>query len=177
MGAYPVGFDKGGELLAVTIDANGSTVVRAGSPVVRLSSHITRDWRLSPDGAALAFIEVDSSNGLRYVPRIIALSRADQGAVVAQSVAPSNTGLGVAWQPGSAAPTFGSEPSGVFAQGVSGGGFDVPLAWSPDGEALAVQRWSGSGYANAGAMQLELVTPSGRRTLETFSRFLGWAAR
>ena len=59
LGAYAVGFDPGGRFLAVIIDGRGSTLVRDGSELLNLSTQITRDWRLSPDGKQLAFIEAD----------------------------------------------------------------------------------------------------------------------
>ncbi len=188
LAAYAVGFSASGELTAVVIDARGSTVVR-GATAVSISSHITRDWQLSPDGSAIAFIEADTTNGLAYRARTVSLDGTRATSVQAQSLTTAGQQLGVAWRPGSAAPTVGEEPSaqnsGVTAQtselrtqnSLTASGFDVPLAYSKNGDFLAVQRWSGADFENAGVPQLQFVTPDGRMPLTGFTRFFGWASR
>ena len=174
----PVGFDAAGRLLAVVLDGRGSTLTRGGADARRLSAHLTRDWALSPDGAALAFVEANLDGGLRYLPRVAALAA---GAVSAASASIPHDGqaLGAVWPPAGGAPRFGHEPDaspgGVRAQ--AAGGFDVPLGFSRDGAALAVRRWSGSSFAEPGDARLQIVAGGERRTLDGFSRFHGWTAR
>jgi hypothetical protein len=181
-GAYAIGFDPQGHFLAVVIDERGSTLLRDMGEAVSLGNGITRDWRLSPDGASLAYIAADVSEGLRYLPRVAKLDGDAKGSVSAQSLDDSQA-LGVAWNPADDSPLFGREQpaaastlsGGVSAQNLAPTGFDVPLDYAPDGSALAVQHWSGSGFDNAGQMELQLVRDSGRITLTSLTRFFGWA--
>jgi hypothetical protein len=188
LGAYAVGFEPGGALIGVTIDGRGSHATRDGAEVTNFSTQITRDWRLSPDGSQLAFVEANLANGLRYIARTVSLDGSTSGSVEAQT-AGAGQQLGAAWRPGSPAATFGKEPPGstrsseigssesgsVEAQAIVG--FDVPLAYSPDGSALAVTHWSGQSFKDPGDAALELVASSGRTAVASFSRFFGWASR
>ncbi len=183
LGVYPVAFDPAGRLVSVVIDGRGSTAYRDGVEAARLSAQITRDWALSPDGALLAFIEADASAGLRYQAKVISLEGAAGGDVAAQSASAQGQQLGASWKPGAAAPTFGAEPLSAASDGAAlaqaaSSGFDVPLAYSAAGDYLAVQRWTGSGFASPGHVTIEVVSEDGGRTpLGAFTRFFGWAAR
>ena len=172
----PIGFDAAGRLLAVRIDARGSTLTREGVGVRWLSSHVTRDWALSPDGTQLAFVEANTWQGLRYLPRVVRID--GSGSVRAASTS-GQQAVGVAWAPSGGSPRFGSEPhtppGSVSAQSVIG--FDVPLAYSRDGTSLAVHHWSGGSFEDPGAPQLAIVSAAGRQSLSGFSRFFGWSAR
>lgn len=177
LGAYAVGFDPGGRFLGVAIDARGSTLFRDGQEVFQLSTQITRDWRLSPDGSQLAFVESDVSNGLRYIGRVVSLAGDVQRSAI--QAGPVVQSLGVAWAPGGQ-PTFGQEPNAVLeARGQSAAvtGFDIPLSYSADGSALAVQHWSGSDFSDPGQLHMEMVVNGERTALSDFARFYGWTAR
>jgi hypothetical protein len=179
LGAYAVGFDPAGRLVSVVIDGRGSTALRDGVQVALLSTQITRDWRLSPDGAQLAFIESDVTGGLQYRARVATLDGSAAGGVTAQALSTDGQQLGVAWKPGSAVPTFGGEPvarAGVTAQGLVSG-FDLPLSYSPDGSALAEEHWSGTSFSDPGRLTLAVQIDAGLVTLNGYSRFFGWAAR
>jgi len=182
LGAYTVGFDASGRLVLVVIDGRGSTAYRNGVEAAHLSAHITRDWKLSPDGSRLAFIESDTTEGVRYRSAIVLLDTGGSGEVAAQSAsAGDGQQLGVAWKPGAPDPTFGREPEtaagSASAQSLAGG-FDVPVAFSPGGSRLAVQHWSGPSFDRSGKMSLEVVAEDGSRTpFSAFTRFYGWATR
>ena len=181
-GAYPVGFDAEGRLLAIAIDNEGSRLLRDFAPLMTLSPGATRDWKLSPDAKALAYIEVLSDGGVQYVPRIVDLTDGAKGAVSGQTAAQPVQGLGVAWEPATLSPVFGFErgknPAGVSAQAAtSETGFDIPLAFSAGGQWLAVQHWSGSDFALPGEFAIELHSANGTLTLGSASRFYGWARR
>ena len=177
----PVGFDGEGRLLAVRLDARGSTLTRAGVAIRWLSAHITRDWALSPDGSRLAFIETNTDQGLRYLPRVVSvvLIEGDGAVSAAGETQETRQALGAAWPPGGGEPVFGKEPStppgAVGAQ--TGSGFDVPLGYSGDGSALVVRHWSGGGFAEPGTPRLEIVSGGGRQALSEFSGFFGWSVR
>jgi len=181
LGVFPVGFEPSGPLIAVVIDGRGSTVTRDGKDILSLGPTITRDWQLSPDGAQLAYVEANVENGLRYLARSASLSGG--ASVQAQSLSADVTALGVAWEPRTGRPTFGVEPGqelgSVTAQALKAdaGGFDVPLAYAPDGSSLAVMRWSGESFREPGTPKLELVDASGRTGIDEYTRFLGWARR
>jgi len=176
LGAYPVAVDGSGRLLSVVIDGTGSTLFRGGSELLRLSDQVTRDWRLSPDGTELAYIESSVRDGLHYLQKVAQL---DGPAAALAQQAQQGQQLGVAWNPGTGVPTFGQEPGepGTGALAQSAGGFDVPLAYSADGRALAVQAWSGNSFGEAGRMTLTLVDGLERRPLPNVSRFFGWVTR
>ncbi|GAB4326670.1 MAG: hypothetical protein Kow0010_09880 [Dehalococcoidia bacterium] len=177
LGVYPVGFDRDGALVSVRIDGKGSTVLRGAEPIAHLTEFITRDWSLSPDGSQLAFIVVDQSAGLRYVPSVVSLDK-DSAVVAAQSAGSATEALGTAWAPGARSATFGVEPgSGGAASAQAAAGFDVPLEYSPEGDALAVRHWTGTSFDQPGSANLEVVTGNGRVTLDGASRFFGWAKR
>lgn len=185
LGIYPVAFDPNGALVSVVIDGRGSTVLRDGHEILHLSTQITRDWRLSSDGQQLAFIESDVTSGLRYHSRVVSLGG---GAAAAQALTADDGAqrVGVAWRPGSPEPTFGRDPAGAASTTVTAqrealstdsSGFDVPLAYSPDGQWLAVTHWSGDSFAQAGDAMLAVVSGSERTQIPGASRFLGWARR
>lgn len=183
LGAYAVGFEANGALIGVTINGTGSHATRDGQHVATLSTQITRDWRLSPDGKQIAFIEANLDAGLRYIARTVALDGGAQRSVEALTGG-STQQLGVAWNPASSQPTFGREPSAAARstevgnrENLSAPGFEVPLDYSPDGEALAVTRWSGTSFSDAGEGRLAIVTSQGTVEVAANARFLGWATR
>ena len=172
--AFPVGFDGSGRFVAAVIDGSGSAILRDGAIVARISSFITRDWQLSPDGSRVAFIETNTGGGLRYLARLASLDGSAEAA--AQSVPAEGQQLGVAWAPGGK-PSFGSEPGGGVSAQSSAAGFDIPLAYTPSGRALAVRHWTGASFSAPGRMSIEVVAGESRQRLEGYTEFYGWAAR
>jgi len=185
LGVYPLGF-RDGQLAMVVVDSRGSTLRVGDADWGSLSSNITRDWKLSPDGGRIAFIDVETAGGVRYVAREVDLAG---GGVSAQSLAADVTALGTAWNPKTKSPAFGVEPAmsevaGVSVQAlaadvapVAGPGFDVPMGYSNDGDHLFVTRWSGTSFQEPGKATLQIVSPGGRVSFESFTRFYGWATR
>jgi hypothetical protein len=179
LGAYPIAFDADGRLLYVAIDGRGSVLFRDDTQLAQLAPGITRDWRLSPDGLQLAFIETFTSGGVRYLPRTMDL--AGGASALAQVAGDGPQALGAAWKPGGE-PVFGREPAAPsisnFSQELTAGGFDVPLGFSTDGAALAVQHWTGTSFSEPGSGSFEIVASDGSRSpLSGYSRFFGWASR
>lgn len=181
LGVYPVGFSRGA-LALVVIDGRGSTLRIGGKDWGNLAGGITRDWRLSPEGTHIAFIETQTDSGVRYVARTLSLSTPGASA---QALSAPVSALGAAWNPKTAQAQFGLEPgasevAGVSVQALSAGtgdGFDVPMAFSNDGDHLFVTRWSGSSFQEPGKPVLQIVSAGGRANYESFTRFYGWAAR
>ncbi|MGE3076795.1 MAG: TolB family protein [Dehalococcoidia bacterium] len=180
LGAYPVGFDSNDHLVTVVLDGNGTSLFRddANQP---LSPNLTRDWQLSPDGKTIAYVEVNTSNGVQYLSSTASL---DGGGVSAQALTASVSALGVAWNPATNAVSFGVEPGSgpgnarvQALSAASNEGFDVPMAFSESGQALVVTHWTGDSFQEPGRPQLQLVDNSGRIAFDTQTRFFGWASR
>ena len=183
LGVYPVAFDPAGKLVSVVINRQGSVLVRDGSNETVISPHVTRDWKLSPDGSELAFIEADTTGGVRYLARTLRVDGA--AGFETQAMTAAVSALGTAWAPNGRV-TFGTEPGQEAAggaqaltagRGVPEAGFDVPLGYSASGNALVVTHWSGSSFRESGQPALQLVTLDGRETYEIFTRFYGWSER
>lgn len=176
LGVYPVGFGPDGAFYAVMLDGRGSTLLRDGAEVQKLSSGITRDWSLSPDGRQLGFIELLPGPPLTYVGRVVSTV---PGAAVAQSSAllDSRQRLGVAWNPATGLPLFGVEPGpptgGASAQSVPG--IDRPILFAPDGSALVVEHWDGATFEAPGRPQMQIIR-EGVRTSIPVTKVFGWSA-
>lgn len=176
--AAPVGYGLDGRLFVVTIDQRGSVlwVVRDGevAQVAPLSSGRTRDWRLSPDGSRLAYVEVvGGAEQRRYVGRVVLTAT---GRVTPAGNAGDH--FGVAWIPGTEVPVFGGPGGTLRLWGAeSPHAYVVPFDWSPDGTTLAAAVYA---FVSEDEVTLEpsieLVTPERRTRLadEPGARFLGW---
>lgn len=189
---YPVGRPSDGPLYAVVIGAEGSNLISAeGTEPIHLSDTGTRDWALSPDGGALAFTE---QRGLNLQVQVVSL-RGDQAAIsAAQTLSQSSPGGAGG---GSASPVW--RPDGSLSVGTFGGaeaspalrlqangetqvdvqpraGFTLPIAWSPDGQLVAVRAFSGRGPGEVGVENGAVVGPDGAPRLipGEFVRVLGW---
>ena len=133
---------------------------------------MTRDWRLSPDGTRLAFIE--SPVGDRsYAGRVLVVAT---GTV--QNSQPAAEQIGASWRPGAVAPDFGG-PGGSLQlqQPPAEGSYVIPIEWSPDGETLiATVLVPADAPLDPPAESTELVTASSRILLAEApgARFLGW---
>jgi len=171
-GLYPFAIDAGGDVWSCAIGSGGSTLLRGDQPVRALGPYVTRDWVLSPDDSAIAYIEVNTDGGVHYYPRLVELAGPVRQANTALA---GPQALGVAWRAGDPLPTFGRDPELALTAG--GGGFDVPLGYSPSGAALAVAHWTGQDYDSPGEVSFQALTDAGRARLEPASRFLGWAER
>lgn len=166
-GLYPLSLDANGSLLYVQLDETGSAVYRDGRLLAVLSETFTRDWRLSPDGGSVAFIETEpgSSPGARIV------SLASREVV---SAGAANPAIGVAWRPGSDVPDFGGGSSEATRDGAPY--FEAPIAWSADGEVLALTEYAGAPLGVTGS-EVQLRQPDGSDLPlgEGKVTFLGWA--
>jgi len=181
-GVYPVGNDVSGRVVTAVLDGKGSWLYRPGLDPVAISTNLTRDWELSPDGRTVAFIEVTTVAGVGYRARTVSL---DGSAAAAQALEADVSALGTAWNPATSAPAFGLEPVGadgvtvqaLSAEGPGASGFDVPLQYSASGDGLAVTHWSGRSFQESGTPELQLISAAGRSSFEGYTRFLGWSVR
>lgn len=176
--ATPIGYAPDGNgLYVVTLDQSGSLVWVVGKDggqkkLGRLSTGRTRDWRLSPDGSRIAFVEAkvgERSYGGRVFVIATGVIR-DSGGTLEQ--------LGASWRPGSLAPDFGG-PGGSLTLNPApdDGSYIVPLEWSPDGQTLVASVFREAEEPLAPPIEsVQVITASGRNLVseEGGVRFLGW---
>lgn len=172
LGIYPVGFAPDGTLYSVLIDARGSTLLRGSAEVRLLAAGLTRDWTLSPDGRQLAFVELNEG---KYLGRVVPV---EPGVAAAQaaSFADGRQRLAPVWDPATGRAVFAEEPvpaGGAAAQ--SAAGIDRPLAYAPDGSALAVEHWDGASFAAPGRPEVQVIR-GGERVSVPVTRVFGWSA-
>ncbi len=176
--ATPIGYSPdGSQLYVVTLDQSGSlvwTVSKDGKQerLGRLSTGRTRDWRLSPDGSRIAFVEAqvgDRSFGGRVFIIATGVLR-DSGSQLQQ--------IGTSWRPGSLSPDFGGPGGSLTLEPRPGdGSYIVPLEWSPDGTTLVASVLREGDDPLDPPIESIQVMSSGQRSLlaeEPGARFLGW---
>jgi hypothetical protein len=180
-GLFPIGVTPDGAwLYYAALSTNGTTLARSAmnggavEGVTKLSDGVARDWHLSPGGDQLSYLK---EAGTGFTTEVIDLSThvktAPAGTVETEQFNP-------VWEPGPASGLTvgileggGSVPARVAPDGGSvageplqaGSGFDVPLSWSPTGQALAVRAFAGADIADPGPSRVTVVTTGGEREL------------
>lgn len=202
-GVYPVALEPDGAALYFELSVRGTELyrVREGAEpdlIAPVSDHIARDWRISLDGASVAYLAPEVS-AERVVHRawVVAVdvdaearaaSPANPGAVLAEQFAPVWTPDGTGLTVGVEAFPDISAAAVTIALGGSGDdappalpapaqGFDVPLGWSPDGLYLAARSFDGRDAAEPGRESLVVISPGGERyAVEAESEliYIGW---
>ena len=193
---FPVGFTPDGALLYTSVSPQGTDLARvtpgrAPERLAHLSEGFTRDWRLSPDGRRLAFLSPQpTAQGMVLRAMVADLAVGDETEsprIWAAAYGPGQE-FGPAWHPGGDL-TLGRLSPGqtgaavrldaVGAESLAGPeqGFDVPIAWSPDGRRLVVRTFEGLSVVAPGRARLEVVGEDGqRRSLDMTGEiaFVGW---
>ncbi|OGO52189.1 MAG: hypothetical protein A2148_02905 [Chloroflexi bacterium RBG_16_68_14] len=194
-GLYPIDFSPDGAwLYYAVLSPSGTDLARAptvGSEtetLAHLSDGVARDWHLSPDGTRLAYLaQTPKGAETTFAAEVLHLATGTvqtplAGAAVAQ--------FGPAWERDGSL-TIGrldsDGPVRLSAGGTRlsealpapppGGGFDVPLSWSPDGTYLAVRGFQDSSLADPGPSWVMVVSRDGaRRQLSPLSDVVvaGW---
>ncbi len=165
-GIWAVELSAGGSVLA-EFELRGDALVRRRS--FRLSDRITRDWAVSPDGAAIAF-------GLQLggEPAVAVMSLDGPPA----SAALHGGGMIAEGEPldGAAMPVWLSDGELALARWPGSDGFTVPLAADAGTGRLAVRLLSGSGPGDPGDERAAVVHPDGSRTTasDPARRIIGW---
>jgi hypothetical protein len=187
---FPMGYSAdGGSVLLARLTANGTQVVRvapgaAPGDGVQIATGPSRGFTVGPDGR-WALLALMDENG-RKVYRAIT---SQPGGAVARLTAGGQEDTGIAWNPRTNEPTVGVVPAapGDEVPAAAGStvvvpraGFDVPVAWSPDGRLLVVSHFSGDTTDKPDSETLQIIGPDGHRDDLTGSgplTFAGWAAR
>ena len=190
---FPIGFTPdGGTLYHVALGQEGSRLLAleratgVATPVASLSDGLTRDWALSPDGSQLAFLSLVSTpetvssrafvfdfetNGVVPVTDENADAFGplwdDTGALVVSSLTRGGEGSLVRIEDGRSSQVLGSAA-----------GFDVPLAFSPEGGFL-VRAFTGTSSSTPGLASLTFIDSSGERHVLSSHdvTLVGWSAR
>jgi Tol biopolymer transport system component len=200
---FPIAFaPDGSKLYFATLNNSGSDLYSiapdgtAETKIAHLSDEIARDWRLAPDGSALAYAVAEGGSTPSVIARTLNLSTGiatDAMAPDSLQSGPPSTGiargeLNPAWR-GSRELTIGSlnldGGGNAVAVDAAGGAssittnddsIDVPLDWSPDGTTLAVRAVDGKTPAEAGTSHVELVRDGARdRVSESADvQIVGW---
>lgn len=200
---FPIAFaPDGSKLYFATLNNAGAdlySIARDGSAetkITHLSDQIARDWKLSPDGAMLAYSVAESGGAPAVIARTLDLRTgiaADAVAPDALQAGPPSTGvargeLNPAWRSngeltiaslnldgGGNAVTVDAT-GGTSALTANSNSIDLPLGWSPDGTTLAVRAVDGKTPFDAGESHVELVRDGARdRVSESADvQIVGW---
>jgi len=190
--AFPVGFSSDAQSFYVAQIGEGGTDLLAISTadgsvrtLARIAGGVARDWHASADGSSLAF--VNRVQG-RWELGVASLPDGSLSALESDLLPPVEL-FSPVWHPRRSIVTVGTAPSGGATGALNvplngdGGerlpgpdqGFDVPLAWSPDGGYLTVQGYSEYPVQQRG--RLFVITPDGQRIApagQAEVTFVGW---
>jgi Tol biopolymer transport system component len=200
---FPIAFvPDGSKLYFATLNNDGTNLYSVGADgtgetnIAHLSDQIARDWKLSPDGAKLAY----SVAGSGQTPAVVAMTFDFATGTAGEAVAPAGLeagppGAGTArgefnpeWRNDGALAIAslkldgGSDALALDASGTAsnlatnGEGIDLPLGWSPDGETLVVRALDGRTPFDASTSHVELLRDGGRVRVSDSADILivGW---
>jgi Tol biopolymer transport system component len=176
---FPIDFSPDGAwLYYATMSNAGSDLSRvpatgvASVPLAHLSDGVSRDWRLSPDGASLAYLgQAPEGATTAYVAQVLDLATGQISTPEPDATVAQFTG---AWAPDGEL-TLGQlkdgegQPLRLKNTAVAGvlqppsRGFDVPIDWSPDGAHLAVRSFEGTSPDEPGRSFVDMVGTDGER--------------
>jgi dipeptidyl aminopeptidase/acylaminoacyl peptidase len=189
---FPVGFTPAGGLYFTGLNERGGTHLYEVSletglqrEVATLSAGLTRDWKLSPDGSRVAFLEIGFS-GADVASRAAVLDLAT-GAVAAVT-ASDEVALGPTWSKAGVLAVGVFEPrsgeaSVVVVDGASrirlsgpASGFDIPLAYDATTGSYLVRTFENDSLVAPGRSAFVLIGPEGerRRMAEGELSLVGW---
>jgi hypothetical protein len=181
---YLVRFERGGAYLD---EINART--RAARRVARLADGAARDCELTPAADRMLYLALGSAP-VRYQAYAVDIANGDVKPVLSGQERTED--VGVAWRPGNPPiATVGLLGGGAGTTGrvmLAGGegaalvtdarGFDVPVAWSPDGRTLYARSFTGSSADDPGSEQPVLIDTEGARRPLTGDgpvEYVGWA--
>lgn len=192
---FPLAFAPAGDSIYVARVGEGGTdifavsVADASRRAIATVDGFARDWQLSPDGERVTF--VNQAGEGEWELWVLDLEDGSQFRLEAEGLPTDRELFSPVWRAGQELITLGTAPgdngNGVLNLSLSGGaaeqlqgpeqGFDVPLAWSPQGDLLVVQEFSE--YPVQRRPSLYLLTASVERQPladEAEVTFIGWLA-
>ncbi len=200
---FPIAFAPDGSKLYFATLNNAGTDLYSIAPdgttetkIAHLSDQIARDWKLAPDGSALAYSVVEGGSSPYVIAKTLDLATGAAAEAIAPDelqAGPPSTGiargeLNPAWR-GSVELTIASlnldgggnavvidaagAPSAITTNDDS---IDVPLDWSPDGTTLAVRAIDGKTPADATTSHVELLYDGERERVSESAdvQIVGW---
>lgn len=190
---FPAGYAANGRFMYVRFERDGAwlhevnSAAKAARAVARIAEGPARDFKVTPDGHAVAFLAL-AGWPARYHALTVDV-RTGQVAAIMPSIERAED-VGVAWKPGDPPlVTVGTIGSGAqtgrllssgepATPGAPERGFEAPVAWSPDGRFLYVRAFSGVTADDPGRETPALVDSEGvRRPVVAAGPidFVGWA--
>ena len=197
---FPVGFSSDGERLYYTqLSAAGTELAQVSavggtpSPIAHLGDDFTRDWRISPDGSRLAFLTPEeSAAGTVLRAMVVDLDGVPDLRPALPGAGRPTQDFNPIWHPRDgditvgrltmgegSAPAIRVDASGPQPLEAPSRGFDVPVAWSPDGGTLALRSFQGDLREDPEPWRLVLLDAQGQRrevTSEGEISFVGWVS-
>ena len=194
---FPLAFAPAGDSIYVARVAEGGTDILAISVADGLSRKIAtvdgvaRDWQFSPDGERVTFVNQTGEGAWELW--VLDMEDGSQFRLEAEGLPTDRELFSPVWRAGQGLITLGMAPSddgtGVLSLSLSDGaaeqlpgpeqGFDVPLAWSPQGDFLVVQEFAE--FPVRHRPHLSLISADGQRQRlaladEAEVTFIGWLA-
>lgn len=195
-GIFPIGYAADGGLVYARLTTEGTQILsvregRAPTQLFHASDDIAREWRISPDGQRIVFLApVETMERIQHRTHVAVLSNGAPVDVPGLTTIDGEQ-YGPLWSPGGNVLAVGRQASppdaGAItlldldggARGLAGPeeGFDIPMAWSPDGAYLAIRSFDGVDASHPGAESTVIVDLEGGRypvTADTEIIFIGW---
>ncbi len=191
---FPIAFAPDGSKLYFATLNNAGTDLYAIAPdgssetkLAHLSDEIARDWKLSPDGATLAYSVAETGATPGVVTRALDLGSGRVSDVLAATTGPREE-FNPAFRADGKIAVASVKPRGGSAVSVADAGgardvasndaaIDLPIGWSPDGGTLAVHSVDGRSPLEAAGSHIDLVRDDGGRTRVSDSAdvlIVGW---
>jgi Tol biopolymer transport system component len=199
LGLFPIGYSfapaVGGALVYARITFTGTDFgwLDAETPPAHATNESARDYHLSPDGTKVTFLARQRTDG-RIAARafVTELSAESQPVLVLAAVPDAVDHFNPVWRSdvvtvgrtpaegeSTAAAVLVSLEEGTVEEVKPGPdqGFDVPVAWSPDGRYLVVRSFEGTSATEPGREQLTIIEEGSERKAvgaQGSLEFIGW---
>ena len=201
LGLFPIGYSVapavGGALVYARITISGTDFGWLGTetPPLHATNESAGAYHISPDGTRVAYLARQRTDG-RFAMRtfVTELGMPNATLVTLGAVLEGVDHLNPVWRDNATitlgrTPDEGEAAAAALMVSLGGGGipedvepgpeqgFDVPVAWSPDGRYLVVRSFEGSSAADPGREQLTIIEEGSERNAvgeQGSLEFIGW---